>query len=62
MTGMGSKSKTLASVLVILFLILFVMLPNATVKAQTRTLIVPDQYATIQDAVYNASTGEYRDS
>jgi hypothetical protein len=54
---MGTK-KILAFALVALFVISVVSFQPATVKAQTRTLIVPDQYPTIQDAINNASVGD----
>lgn len=52
---MVSKSKTFALLLVMLFLTSLVVFHSATVKAQTKTLAVPDQYKTIQDAIDNAS-------
>lgn len=55
---MGRKSKTLVLLIVSLFLTSLVLIPHGTVKAQTRTLVVPDQYPTIQDAVDNASAGD----
>ncbi len=54
---MGFK-KTSALVLIGLFLISIVSFQSAIVKAQARTLIVPDQYPTIQDAIGNASSGD----
>ncbi len=54
---MGFK-KTFALVLIGLFLISIVSFQPATAKAQTRTLVVPDQYPTIQDAINNASAGD----
>ncbi len=33
-------------------------MPHSTVKAQTRILVVPDDYTTIQDAINNASAGD----
>ena len=44
--------------LVLVFLFLASFASNYTVKAQTRTLIVPDQYQTIQDAISNAMQGD----
>jgi hypothetical protein len=55
---MDSKRKTLALLLVLLFLASPVLLPINTVKAQSSTLIVPDQYPTIQEAINNASAGD----
>ena len=55
---MGRISKTLALLIILFFLTSLVLLPHETVKAQTKTLIVPDQYSTIQDAINNASAGD----
>ncbi|MGA2386073.1 MAG: right-handed parallel beta-helix repeat-containing protein [Candidatus Bathyarchaeia archaeon] len=44
--------------LVALFIASLVIVPHAEAKAQTRTLVVPDQYPTIQDAIDNASAGD----
>ena len=55
---MGRKSRTFALLLVLLFLMSLVLLPPSTVEAQAKTLIVPDQYTTIQDAIGNASNGD----
>jgi pectin methylesterase-like acyl-CoA thioesterase len=33
-------------------------LPPATIKAQSKTIVVPDDYSTIQSAIDNASAGE----
>ena len=55
---MGSNSKTLGLVLVVLFLIPIVTFHPVTVKAQTKTLVVPDQYLTIQQAIDNSSAGD----
>jgi parallel beta-helix repeat protein len=53
---MGNKRSILALMLVVLFAV--ILLPPATVGAQTKTLIVPDQYPTIQAAVDSAGTGD----
>ncbi len=55
---MGNIGKSFALLLVLLFIMSLVLLPSFTVKAQTRTLIVPEQYPTIQSAVSNASAGD----
>ncbi len=55
---MGRKTKTLASLLVLIFLISLVLFSPATVKASSKTLVVPDQYPTIQQAINNARTGD----
>ena len=54
---MGTKSKSLALVLVALFLTSLVVLPPNTVKAQS-TIIVPDDFPTIQAAIGNATNGD----
>jgi nitrous oxidase accessory protein len=55
---MGTKSKSLALVIVALFLTSIIILPPATVKAQSKTIIVPDDYSTIQAAIENAANGD----
>jgi parallel beta-helix repeat protein len=55
---MGTKSKSLALVLVTLFLISIVILPPATVKAQSKTIVVPDDYPKIQEAINQANAGD----
>lgn len=52
---MGSKSKTLALLLVGLFLISISTFQPVTVKAQTKTITVPDDYADIQTAINHAN-------
>ena len=51
-------SKGFISVIVLLFIISLTILPSATVKAQSKTIIVPDNYPTIQAAIDNASAGD----
>ena len=51
---MASWGKTIALVLVTLFLTCLVILQPATVKAQSKTIVVPDDFPTIQDAINNA--------
>lgn len=56
---MGEIRKILALLFVLLlFCMSIVLVPSSTVKAQTKTLIVPDQYPTIHDAIGNASAGD----
>ncbi len=55
---MGSNRKSFALLLVLLFTMSLVLLLSFTVKAQTRTLVVPDQYSTIQDAISNSNIGD----
>ena len=50
--------KTIALVLVLVFLTSLVTLQPATVKAQSKTIVVPDEYPTIQAAIDNASAGD----
>lgn len=53
-----SVSKSFALVLVALFLTSLVVLPPATVKAQSKTITVPDDYSNISDAIANANSGD----
>jgi parallel beta-helix repeat protein len=55
---MGSKNKTLALLLVTLFLISLATFQTATAKAQIRTIIVPDNYSDIQTAINHANDGD----
>jgi parallel beta-helix repeat protein len=55
---MDSKSHTLVLLTVLLFLMSLVLLPHVIVKAQTRTIVVPDQYPTIQQAIDSANGGD----
>ncbi|MGA3111756.1 MAG: NosD domain-containing protein [Candidatus Bathyarchaeia archaeon] len=55
---MGSKSITMALLLVTLFLISMVTFHPASVKAKSRTLVVPDQCPTIQGAIDKANYGD----
>ena len=55
---MGTKNKSLALVLVAFFLIALVFLPSSIVRAQSKTIVVPDDYPTIQSAIGNASSGD----
>jgi parallel beta-helix repeat protein len=55
---MGRIGKPLALMLVLLFILSLVTFQPLHVTAQTRTLTVPDQYQTIQDAVNNARAGD----
>lgn len=56
---MGGSGKTFTLLLAIIFLSSLVfMLPPAHAKATPRTLVVPDEYPTIADAVGNASAGD----
>ncbi len=51
-------NTSFALLLVLLFTMSLVLIPSSTARAQTRTLVVPDQYLTIQDAINNASAGD----
>ena len=55
---MGTKSKSLVMVLVALFLTSLVVFPPATVKAQSKTIVVPDDYPTLGLAIGNATDGD----
>ena len=55
---MGSLCKILSVVLVLVFLTSVVTFRPATVKAQTKTITVPDDYPTIQEAIDNANSGD----
>jgi nitrous oxidase accessory protein len=55
---MGTIRKSFALFLVALFLTSLVALPPTTVKAQSKTIVVPDDYPTIQAAIDNASQGD----
>jgi parallel beta-helix repeat protein len=55
---MGTKSKSFALILVALFLISIVVLPPALVKAESKTIVVPDDYSTIKDAIFYANDGD----
>jgi parallel beta-helix repeat protein len=55
---MGRIGKTTVLSLTLLLCLIFVLVPSSTVKAQTKTLVVPDQYPTINAAVGNASAGD----
>jgi parallel beta-helix repeat protein len=58
MKALSVCKKSLTTILVVLFLICSVSLQSATVKAQTTTLVVPTQYASIQDAINHANAGD----
>jgi nitrous oxidase accessory protein len=51
-------SRGFISVIVLLFIMSLTMLPSATVKAQSKTIVVPDNYPTIQAAIDNANAGD----
>ncbi len=55
---MEKISKIFAFILVILFLTSLVLLQNTAVEAQSKTIVVPDDYLTIQAAIDNASQGD----
>ena len=55
---MGNANKSLALVIVALFLTSLVALPSSTVKASPKTITVPDDYPTIQEAIDNANAGD----
>jgi parallel beta-helix repeat protein len=55
---MGNSGKILSLTFVLVFLMSLVILQPITVKAQTKTIIVPDDYQTIQAAIDFASAGD----
>ncbi len=55
---MGKIGKTFGLLLVAFFLISLVLLPSPTVKAQSRTIVVPNDYTTIQSAIDHANNGD----
>lgn len=55
---MDSKRKTVVLLLILIFLTSLVLFTHATVKAQTRTFIVPDDYSDIQTAINHANNGD----
>jgi len=54
---MSKTSKTLATLLILVFLT-SLTLPNGIVKAQSKTITVPDDYPTISSAIGNATDGD----
>jgi parallel beta-helix repeat protein len=55
---MGSLSKSYALLFVVLFLTSLVTLQTASVKASPKTIVVPDDYPTIQSAIDHADAGD----
>ncbi|HEX7483093.1 MAG TPA: hypothetical protein VF350_06470 [Candidatus Bathyarchaeia archaeon] len=55
---MNRTSKSFAVVIVALFLVSIVVSLPTTVKGQSKTIIVPDDYPNIQAAIGNASSGD----
>ena len=53
-----SLSKSIAVVIVAFFLTSLVVLPPVNVKAQSKTIIVPDNYTDIQAAIDHANAGD----
>ncbi len=52
------RMKKTTLLLILLFIIPLALLPSLTVKAQTRTIVVPDNYLTIQQAIDAANEGD----
>jgi len=50
--------KRLGLLIALILLSSLVILPHATVKAQSKTIIVPDNYTTITAAIGNATNGD----
>ncbi len=55
---MGKMSKTFALLLALLFCMSLVLLPSSTVKAQSKTIVVPNDYSDIQTAINHANDGD----
>ncbi len=55
---MGRTSKTFALLLILLFILSLVTFQPLTVKAQSKTIIVPDDFPTISSAIQNATNGD----
>ncbi len=56
---MGKISKTLAILLIVIFLTSLTFLPHSIVKAKTtKTIVVPDDFPTIKGAINNANNGD----
>ena len=55
--SMVGISKTFVLLLLLLFLMSLVALPSSIVKAQSKTIVVPNDYQTIGEAVANANAG-----
>jgi parallel beta-helix repeat protein len=55
---MGKTNKSLTILLILLFLTSLTLIPQNTVKAQRKTIIVPNDFPTIQGAINNANDGD----
>jgi hypothetical protein len=55
---MGKINQSFALLLVLLFLIPLGTIQHSTVKAQTRTIVVPNDYSDIQTAINHANNGD----
>jgi hypothetical protein len=55
-SGVGTRRATLA--LLAVLTLVFVSFPQIKVDAQAKTIVVPDDYATIQEAIDNANEGD----
>lgn len=55
---MMSKNKTFTLMLTVVILAFLIFLQPVNVKAQTKTIVVPIDYSTVQAAVNNASPGD----
>ena len=56
--NMGKIKKTLTLLLVVLFLLSLATVQPINVKAQSKTLLVPDDFPTISSAIQNATNGD----
>ena len=55
-SGVGTRRATLA--LLAVLTLVFVSFPQIKVDVQAKTILVPDDYATIQEAIDNANEGD----
>lgn len=56
---MGIIGKSFALLLILVFITSLIILPHATLRATSpRTIIVPNDYSTIQEAIDNANAGD----
>jgi nitrous oxidase accessory protein len=58
MLSKTKKNKTIITLLLVLSFVIFYFSENLTSKVEAKTIIVPDDYPTITDAIGNASTGD----
>lgn len=54
----GCMKKRLGVLIALILLSALLMLPNVAVRAQSKTIVVPDDYPTVQAAIDNANAGD----